>query len=628
MPANLMKSLRSKFLLLCLSLFVGVAGCATPIGVRSITPRDVHRILTANVFSTGDPSAWSTQVLQRANLFERFKDDPEATLAELHKTLEPNASPNKLFALSELSFYYAEQSGRIEHFRASAVYAYAFLFPGDGIHPPDPLDPRRRLAADLYNRSLTRALALSSERAEEDVKGREVTLEARTLPLPFGELEMTIEPSGFLWGGYRFKRFIPVGEFEVRGLRNRYRQAGIGAPLAAELEPRGSGAAAEIARKRIPSAMKVPVTVFVRLDNPRRGILTGKLRGRLEVYAADEDSSVSINGRDIPLELEPTAALAYQLDGAPIWDFEIAGFRFADKLKVLGDGLIMMHPYRPGQIPVVLVHGTASSPARWAEMINEFTHDPLIRGRFQFWLFQYSTGQPILYSAHLMRKALHSIITELDPSGKDDALHQMVVIGHSQGGLLTKLMAMHSGTRFWDGATKVPFEEVKMAPETRQLLREAMFFEPVPTVKRVVFIATPHRGSYRATGFVLTLVRKLVRLPQTLVSQFKGLLKDPAFAELNISQPPNSVENMNPNHPFTRTLSSTPIDPGIMAHSIIAVLGKGPLSGRTDGVVSYDSAHIEGVESEKIVRSAHSTQSHPETIEEVRRILRKHVGFQ
>ncbi|MCZ6873008.1 MAG: alpha/beta fold hydrolase [bacterium] len=628
MAINPIKLLRPIALLLCLSLLLGVAGCATPIGVRSIDPRDTQRLLTANVLSTGDPSSWSTQTLQRANLFERFKNDPGATLAELHETLAPKVSPDKLFALSELSFYFAEQSGRIEHFRAAAVYAYAFLFPEGGIRPPDPLDPRRRLAADLYNRSLTRALALSSHKTEDGKKGGEVALQARTIPLPFGELEISTQPDEFLWGGYRFKRFIPVAEFEVRGFRNRYRQAGIGAPLAAELEPNGSGAAAETARKRIPPGIKVPVTVFVRIENPRRGILTKKLKGRVEVYAADEDVSVTINGRDVPLELESTAALAYGLDGAAIWDFEIAGFRFADKQQVFGDGLIMMHPYRPGRIPVVLVHGTASSPARWAEMINEFTHDPLIRGRFQFWLFQYNTGQPVLYSAHLMRQALHAIITDLDPSGKDDALRQMVLVGHSQGGLLIKLMALHSGTRFWDNASKVPFEEVQMAPETRQLLRQAIFFEPVPTVKRVIFIATPHRGSYRASGFVLTLVRKLVRLPRTVVSLFEELIEDPAFAELNSSQPSNSVENMNPKHPFTRTLSSIPIDAGIAAHSIIAVRGEGPLSGRTDGVVSYDSAHIEGVESEKIVQSSHSTQSHPETIEEVRRILRKHVGIQ
>jgi hypothetical protein len=38
-------------------------------------------------------------------------------------------------------------------------------------------------------------------------------------------------------------------------------------------------------------------------------------------------------------------------------------------------------------IPVALVHGTASSPARWAEMANELLGDPAIGSRYQIWLF-------------------------------------------------------------------------------------------------------------------------------------------------------------------------------------------------------------------------------------------------
>jgi hypothetical protein len=215
---------------------------------------------------------------------------------------------------------------------------------------------------------------------------------------------------------------------------------------------------------------------------------------------------------------------------------------------------------------------------------------------------------------------------ELDPSGQDPALRRMVIIGHSQGGLLAKLMTIGSGKRFWDAASTVPFDEVEMPAETRKLLREGMFFGPVPTVERVVFIATPHRGSYRATGYVLNLIRRIVRLPGLLVSQLQTLLKAPAFAQLHMSQLPTSVENMSPGHHFIRTLGDIPIDARIRAHSIIAVLGEVPLTSRTDGVVSYDSAHIEGVESEKVVRSGHSTQGHPETIEETRRILREHIG--
>lgn len=164
-----------------------------------------------------------------------------------------------------------------------------------------------------------------------------------------------------------------------------------------------------------------------------------------------------------------------------------------------------------------------------------------------------------------------------------------------------------------------------MVQETRELLRESVFFEPLPTVERVVFIATPHRGSYQATGWVLNLVKRLINLPGTLVSQFQDLLKGQAFAHLNMSQLPTAVENMSPGHPFLRALNDLPIDSRITAHSIIAVLGEGPITGKTDGVVAYESAHIEGVQSEKVVRSVHSTQSHPETIEEVRRILREHI---
>lgn len=595
-----------------------VAACATPIGVTRGTTEETYRALTVSVLSVGKPSDWSTQVLHRSNLFERFGDDPEATLAELRKTFERRVTPDRLFALSELSFLHAEQSGKRQHYLAAAAYAYAFLFPEDGTPPPDPLDPRRRLAADLYNLGLTRGLA-SPDREE-------VVLEARTLPLPFGEVALTVESSDFLWGGYRFNRFIPVGEFQVRGLRDRFRQAGIGAPLAAELEPAGSGPHAEAARERIPPRMKVPVTAFVRITEPRRAVVEGKLQGRLELYPADEASTVKVDGKNVPLELEPTAALAYQLEGASIWDFEIAGFRFAER-PVFGDGLVMLHPYQPGRVPVVLVHGTASSPARWAELVNELTHDPVIRGRYQFWLFMYNTGQPILYSAYLMRRALRDALADLDPAGQDPALRRMVIIGHSQGGLLTKLMAISSGTQFWDNMSKVPFDQVEMKPETRRLLREATFFEPVPEVERVVFIATPHRGSYRVTGFALDLIKRIIRLPGTLVSQFEEFLKGgQAFAQLRMSQLPTSVENMSPGHRFIRTLAAIPIDPRITAHSIIAVLGTGPLTGRTDGVVAYESAHIEGVASEHVVRSRHSTHGHPETIEEVRRILREHVG--
>ncbi len=83
---------------------------------------------------------------------------------------------------------------------------------------------------------------------------------------------------------------------------------------------------------------------------------------------------------------------------------------------------------------------------------------------------------------------------------------------------------------------------------------------------------------------------------------------------------------MNPHNDLLRTLADIPVAPGVVANSIIAVKGSGPVEDGEDGVVTYRSAHLDGVESELVVRSGHSLQDQPETVEEVRRILLLHAS--
>ncbi|MEO6030026.1 MAG: hypothetical protein ABIR79_24430 [Candidatus Binatia bacterium] len=66
--------------------------------------------------------------------------------------------------------------------------------------------------------------------------------------------------------------------------------------------------------------------------------------------------------------------------------------------------------------------------------------------------------------------------------------------------------------------------------------------------------------------------------------------------------------------------------PGVHAHSIIAIKTGVIAPGANDGVVQYASAHLDDVESELVVKSPHSCQSHPHTIAEVRRILLAHLA--
>jgi pimeloyl-ACP methyl ester carboxylesterase len=356
------------------------------------------------------------------------------------------------------------------------------------------------------------------------------------------------------------------------------------------------------------------------------------LTGRIELYNVDEIPAVSLGGHSVPLEYEPSAALAYRLEGAPVWDFGIAGFRRGD-LNLFGkkaDGdLIFLSPYYPGKIPVVFVHGTLSSPVRWAEMINEFLGDSNIANRYQFWFFIYNSGNPIALSAMHLREDLELALKELDPECEDAALRRMVVIGHSQGGLLTKMTVVNSGTRFWDNISKIPFEQAAISAETKDLLRRSLFTEPLPFVKRVVFIATPHRGSFLSENIIGKIGRRLITLPGTVTKVGVELVKlNPVGAARTSIRVPTSIENMDGSSPFLRTLSSLPIAEGVRVNSIIPVKGDGPPEKGNDGVVRYTSAHIEGVESERVVRSGHSTQSNPYTIEEVRRILYRHAGIE
>jgi hypothetical protein len=255
--------------------------------------------------------------------------------------------------------------------------------------------------------------------------------------------------------------------------------------------------------------------------------------------------------------------------------------------------------------------------------------DPNIASHYQLWFFVYNSGNPIALSAMRLRESLSAVVKDVDPADKDSALRQMVVIGHSQGGLLTKMTVVDSGSSFWDRRKKIPFDQAKLDPETRDLLRRAIVVKPLPFVKEVVFIATPHRGSYMASNFVVKFANRFLNLPGGLVKAAVQLekLRQPGELGSRFKMIPTALDNMDASNPFVQTLSGLPIAAGVHAHSIIPVKGTGPVEEGNDGVVKYNSAHIDGVESELIVHSGHSTQATPETIEEVRRILYEHAGI-
>jgi hypothetical protein len=588
--------------------------------VRAVrVDREVARQdLTRSAVTTGEASWPTRDALLERGLLEAFDKSPEVALADLHRAMvAAKGDPDLLFALAELSFLHGHAAANPEHQLAAVVYAYAFLFPEEGGARPGPFDPRLRIAADLYNWSLTAAFASQD--------GSEVVPREGSFPLPFGQIAVAFDPAELRAGNRELYRFIPVAELEVHGLAMRYRWPGIGAPLAASTRP---AEAATPGGDLVAPRLQVPLTALLRIAQAQRALVDEQpLKATLELHLAWDEDSVTIAGEPVPLESEPTAALALTFTGVPIVQLEIFGFlgRLTG-LMAERPPLVSTTPYRPGLVPVVFVHGTASSPVRWAELYNRLQADPEIRGRFQFWFFQYDSDNPIALSALRLREAVAAALAQLDPEGKDPALRRMVLIGHSQGGLLVKMQSIESGDRIWNAVSRKPLDELRLSDETRELLRRALFVEPLPEVSRVVFISTPHRGSFVAgRRIIANLARRLTHLPFQLTRLSADLARNRDAAKSPFV--PTAVDNMSPGHPFIQGLQEIPIAPSIAAHSIISVKGTGPAEQGNDGVVEYASAHIDGVESELVVRSPHSCQGNPHTMEEVRRILRLHVGL-
>jgi pimeloyl-ACP methyl ester carboxylesterase len=604
--------IRGAALVCCLGLVA--TACAPPIEARRVGAREARQVVASNALTTGKISRRTGNLLYDQDLVERYADDPAGALAALHASLVAGKlRPEDTVGISELAFQHAEHGGGQPYYLASALYAWAYLFPDDPKDIPDEFNPRVRLACELYNRGLTQGLT----------RGETVDLRAGSYPLPFGTLDLYLDPAELTWSGHQLWNFYPLADLEVTGFVTYYRWAGLGAPLGAAIVPE------EKDRDLLARRARAPVTALLRPTDLSRELQGGRVQASLEVYPGHGEEMTKVDGRQVPLEAEPTAALALALAETQIWKWEFSGFLRGAGIIDKRAQLRSTRPYRPGLIPVVFVHGTTSSAFRWADLYNELDNDPRIHAHYQFWFFSYSTGNPIAYSAMLLRDSLEHAVEQLDPEGKDPALHRMVVIGHSQGGLLTKMTAVESGDAFWQNITRKPFERVSLSAANRDLLRRALFVHPLPFVRRVIFLATPHHGSYVAGSWIAHQAAKLVRAPfdvTRLFTEFATLNKDALAAE-GIRGTPTAVDNMTPGNPFVKTLASLPIAPGVAVNSIIPVKGDLPPQGQNDGVVEYDSAHIEGVESELVVvRQSHSCQSNPHTIAEVRRILLEHMG--
>lgn len=350
-------------------------------------------------------------------------------------------------------------------------------------------------------------------------------------------------------------------------------------------------------------------------------------RCRLHLHNALNVESVKMQKDDRLLAANFTAAKDLALSKKSLGIFSLLGLFYPE--RTLGDShLYCMDGYDPQRIPVVFVHGLMSDPHIWLNAVNAISSDPELRAKYQPWYFLYPTGLGVPQTSARLRDSLQQASNYFDPDHNDPGMKRMVIVGHSMGGLLSRMQAIDPSDKLWDAMFRKPPEQLNVSEPVRERLVSSLKFKPQPEVKRLVFITTPQRGSDIAGTNIVRRLASLIRLPVDTLLMSKQLLTGNTdalspqirnwgfFAFL-------SIGTLSNEHPFYEGLNAVPIP--VPYHSIIGQFGHKPLQESSDGAVPYWSAHLDGAKSEKIVPCWHSCVERPEVVQEVVRVLREHL---
>lgn len=576
------------------------------------------------------PTDRTVQLLRRYDLDEQLKKKPDHVTSELERIIDKEPSGEKIYALAELAYIdgrklesQGDDAAALDRYGEVATNAYMFLLDSRLDWERNPYDPQFRRACDLYNGALERLLRILKKRGELKPG------QTYSVSTPENEYDVFVELRGS-WRAEDFGSCEFVSDYKVEGLTNQYRTFGLGVPL---IVTRQNHDLEEPTEKYYPPGLTFPVTALLRVLPSEHQSPDARQRCVLEFYDPLVTADISVAGRLVPLETDLSTPLAYFLEQPEFKEKNIATFGLLkpDSAQAIR-GLYMLEPYDARKIPVLMVHGLWSSPLTWMEMFNDLRGLAEIRQNYQFWFYLYPTGQPFWISATQLRADLQEMRQRLDPEGRIKSLNQMVLVGHSMGGLVSKLQTLDSHNDYWKIVSEKPFAELNATPELRESLANTFFFQANPSIQRVVTIATPHRGSEFSNSATQWISRWLIEMPQKIVRTRDEVLKDNPnyFLDTRLLSIDTSIDSLSPDSPVLPIMLRSPRDTRVKYHNIIGHLSEkgmvGRVAGESDGVVTRTSAHLDDVASEIEVNADHvNVHRHPKSILEVRRILLEHI---
>ncbi|YCM44702.1 alpha/beta fold hydrolase [Verrucomicrobiaceae bacterium 227] len=413
---------------------------------------------------------------------------------------------------------------------------------------------------------------------------------------------------------------VPASNVDVKGIGKRHQDPGIGLPLV------GWKSSKTITDRQFefapPSGLPLNLTAILDFSKPTptwRFIYGGQV------------PEVRIGRRSEPVAIDWSAPSALYWRMSDLDDLDLLKVflptRFTDHA-----GLFFATPYTSKKIPIVLVHGLNSSPGTYKALYNDLVGQKWFRDKYQVLFFSYPTGIAWPYNAAEFRRQLHRAQKYAASKGPLDKWENMVVIGHSMGGVISKASLIEPGDRFYKASYARPIEQLRVSETTRDAIRQVRLYEPLQSPSRAIFMAAPLQGAPAADRFIWQAVSSIIRIPKVLTIDFATATLSEissAIQQGGQTRPPlTSIGTLSPNYRAYSALKDSPFRDGLTYHSIIGDRGKNDSPKSSDGIVPYWSAHLDGAASEKIVPASHSLTRHPATLAEVSRILQLHLKSQ
>ncbi|MBR2372803.1 MAG: hypothetical protein IKA87_01080 [Lentisphaeria bacterium] len=600
-------------------LLLVLAGCSSGIGVRENSP-DERRLYGVTDYSAGKMSSGTVNLLGNFLLYEQYRKDPASVLNRLEQLYRESPRREIVTALADTALqagyrFRSEPDTAGRYFLASALYSCLYLKYLD--NEKELYDEQRlrmirinNLASTelffyLKSRNLNRS---SGFRLSMPYDGRQIHFKAPEFKLPVAAEHIA--------------DMIPCANYTTRNLTHDTRVFGMGVPLVAKLK-KGCRDIGGVLISELP----VAVTLVIDFDTDADFFNT---RAVLRyIYSRTEDH-FELGKRKLPLAADFSTPLANAVGTPPVMNFLARTFKVAEAAKITG--LYHFEPYDDKRIPVVFVHGLMSDARTWSQMLNTLLHDQVLRKKYQFLGFSYSSGNPIFVSGGILRRNLAALRERLVREKRStEKFDKMVLIGHSMGGLLSRLQITECSAEIVKKEFGIQdLEKVKkvLTGKQQKRLAELINFAPAPFVKRVIFIAVPHRGSGIAISWIGRFGASLIKLPSDIVAANMKLLMELAGkynSEPEFFRTKTGIDNLRPDDGMLKLLGKLEMSSGVPCHSIIGSRAAQGIPGGSDGVVPYSSSHLDSAASELVVKSGHSVHRNPLAIQEVRRILLLHA---